>query len=205
MSLDHAILGFLNYGPLTGYELKKIFDNSVQHFWPADQSQIYRTLGRLVTNHLAEVERVRQESRPDRKVYTITDAGRQEFRRWMTTTLPIQDNRSAELIQVFFAAQLSDQQVLDLFRPHAEGLHRLLEVYAHVPEAVDQNVLPEQAEDFCPTQRDQFFWMLTLECGITMARAELEWIESVIQRIENHQIPAQQDNVNGKVSGENYA
>jgi DNA-binding PadR family transcriptional regulator len=205
MSLDHAILGFLNYGPLTGYELKKIFDNSVQHFWPADQSQIYRTLGRLVTSQMAEVERVRQESRPDRKVYTITDAGRQEFRRWMTTTLPPQDNRSAELIQVFFAARLSDEQVLDLFRPHAEGLRRLLDVYARVPQVVNQNILPEQAAEFCPTARDQFFWMLTLECGVTMARAELEWIESVIQRIENHQIPAQQENANDNEYGETHA
>ena len=47
MSLEYAILGFLNYLPLSGYDLKKMFDTSVQHFWPADQSQIYRTLARL--------------------------------------------------------------------------------------------------------------------------------------------------------------
>ena len=45
MSLDHAILGFLNYRRYSGYDLKKIFDKSVRHFWPADQSQIYLTLG----------------------------------------------------------------------------------------------------------------------------------------------------------------
>jgi hypothetical protein len=44
MSLEFAILGFLNYQPYSGYDLKKIFDTSVRHFWPADQSQIYRTL-----------------------------------------------------------------------------------------------------------------------------------------------------------------
>ena len=47
MSLEFAILGFLNYHPYSGYDLKKIFDTSVSHFWPADQSQIYRTLSRL--------------------------------------------------------------------------------------------------------------------------------------------------------------
>ena len=39
MSLEYAILGFLNYHPYTGYDLKKIFDTSIRHFWPADQSQ----------------------------------------------------------------------------------------------------------------------------------------------------------------------
>jgi len=40
MSLQHAILGFLNYKSLTGYDLKKIFVAAVRHFWAADQSQI---------------------------------------------------------------------------------------------------------------------------------------------------------------------
>ena len=47
MSLEFAILGFLSYHPSTGYDLKKMFDVSIRHFWPADQSQIYRTLARL--------------------------------------------------------------------------------------------------------------------------------------------------------------
>ena len=47
MSLKHAILGFLGYTSLSGYDLKKAFDGSVQHFWPADQSQIYRPLAQL--------------------------------------------------------------------------------------------------------------------------------------------------------------
>jgi PadR family transcriptional regulator AphA len=32
MSLKHAILGFINYRPLSGYDLKKIFDGSVRYF-----------------------------------------------------------------------------------------------------------------------------------------------------------------------------
>ena len=56
MSLEHAILGFLNYKPLSGYDLKKIFDTSVRHFWAADQSQIYRTLNRLTERGWAEME-----------------------------------------------------------------------------------------------------------------------------------------------------
>ena len=47
MSLEYAILGFLKDHPSSGYDLKKIFDISVRHFWPADQSQIYRTLAQM--------------------------------------------------------------------------------------------------------------------------------------------------------------
>ena len=37
MSLDHAILGFLSYEPMSGYDLKKLFDQSVAHFWPRSE------------------------------------------------------------------------------------------------------------------------------------------------------------------------
>ena len=74
MSLEHAILGFLHYAPSSGYDLKKAFDTSVRHFWPADQSQIYRTLARMTEREWVKVEVISQEDRPSRKVYHITEA-----------------------------------------------------------------------------------------------------------------------------------
>ncbi|MCJ7657841.1 MAG: PadR family transcriptional regulator [Anaerolineales bacterium] len=75
MPFKHVILGFLIYGPSKGYELKKMLDNSVRHFWPADQSQIYRTLVCLGDQGLVYMEVVHQEEHPDRKIYSITTDG----------------------------------------------------------------------------------------------------------------------------------
>src|SRR5258705_13680872 len=53
MSLAHAILGMLQTRPMTGYDLKvECFDNSIAHFWQADQAQIYRTLDKLAEDGL---------------------------------------------------------------------------------------------------------------------------------------------------------
>ena len=95
MSLEFSILGFLHYHPYSGYDLKKAFDTSVRHFWSADQSQIYRTLGRLTEQGLVEMEVVEQTERPDRKVYHITQAGREALSRWLRSTMPPQETRSA--------------------------------------------------------------------------------------------------------------
>jgi DNA-binding PadR family transcriptional regulator len=183
MSLEHAILGFLRYAPFSGYDLKKLFDTSVQHFWPADQSQIYRTLARLADDGLAEVEVVEQEDRPDRKVYHITEAGREELYRWLTSPLEHEETRSAALIHVFFAAQLSDEEILAMFHQAADQMRELLDHYAQVPQEAQSHMKTSN------TPRDWFFWMLTLESGIQMAQAQLEWIESVIERIENKEHP----------------
>jgi PadR family transcriptional regulator, regulatory protein AphA len=96
MSLEHAILGFLNYRPMSGYDLKKIFDTSVRHFWPADQAHIYRTLNRLAEQGLATMEVVEQEVRPDRKVYHITPEGREHLHEWLLSPLPFGENRISQ-------------------------------------------------------------------------------------------------------------
>ncbi len=183
MSLEHAILGFLNYRPLTGYDLKKIIDGSVQHFWPADQSQIYRTLSRLEENGFAEKKIVHQEDRPDRKVYRITEEGTQELKKWLKTPLPFGEHRSAPLIQVFFAGQLSDEEVLKIFQRAARFIRAGLERYEQIPEDM------EAYTDYVDSPREFYFWMLTLEAGKVTARANLAWMESVMERIKAGEIP----------------
>ena len=185
MSLEHAILGFLNYHPYTGYDLKKIFDTSIRHFWPADQSQIYRTLARLAASGWAEMEKVPQEDRPDRKLYHITAAGRAEFLRWIGGPPPLEPARSAPLIQVFFFGQLPDEEVLARFEGYASIMRAVLSQYEQVPGQIG----PHQQD--IPSPREHFFWLLTLENGIANMRANLAWAESVIERIKNGQIPQQ--------------
>lgn len=184
MSLDHAILGFLNYCPISGYDLKKVFDISVRHFWSADQSQIYRTLARLAESGLVTCEVVEQDSRPDRKVYFITPKGREELHRWMNEPLVMQPARSAPLIRVFFSGLEEDENALQYFRAGVEMMKAILKVYQSIPEDLDNRIMQEIPQIRQITPRDRFFWLLTLESGIENIRSTLRWMESVIERLE---------------------
>jgi PadR family transcriptional regulator AphA len=183
MSLEYAILGFLNYHPYTGYDLKKVFDNSIRHFWPADQSQIYRTLTRLTELGFAEMEKIAQEDRPDRKVYHITEAGRADLLKWLSGPPPLDEPRSAPLIQVFFSGQLNDEKILAKFEGYAVIMREFLSRYDQVPA----QIIPYQQEITSP--REHFFWLLTLDSGIRQMRANLEWTESIIEKIKTGQVP----------------
>ncbi len=183
MSLEHAILGFLSYRPYSGYDLKKIFDTSVRHFWTADQSQIYRTLNRLTERGWAEVEKIEQESRPARKEYHITDSGRDELRTWLITPLPFGDHRNAPMIQVFFAGQLSNAEIVEMYQRVAEFMRMGLQQYDQIPQEM------EAYADYVQSPREFFFWMQTLEIGKMTARTNLEWIEGVIEQIQKGEIP----------------
>jgi PadR family transcriptional regulator AphA len=183
MSLEHAILGFLNYRPYSGYDLKKFFDTSVRHFWPADQSQIYRTLSRMSENGWVEIEVIHQESRPDRKVYHISETGQQELRHWLVSPLTPEENRSAAMIQVFFAAQLSNTEILAIFERTAVLLRAGLEQYAHIPRNI------EAYSEYTHSPREFFFWMLTLEVGNHNLQSSLEFVKNLIQRIRSGELP----------------
>jgi PadR family transcriptional regulator, regulatory protein AphA len=183
MSLEFAILGFLNYHPYTGYDLKKIFDTSVRHFWQADQSQIYRSLARLTEQSMVQMEKVAQDDRPDRKVYHITDEGRAELLSWLSGPPHMDEPRSAPLIQVFFSAQLSNEELLAKFEGFAEMMRAILATYQQVPDQIG----PYQKE--ITSEREHFFWMLTLENGICNMKANLAWVDSIIERIKTGQVP----------------
>ena len=183
MSLEFAILGFLNYRPYSGYDLKKIFDTSVRHFWPADQSQIYRTLSRMSEKGWVEIEIVRQEARPDRKEYSITETGRAELRQWLVTPLVPEENRSADMIQVFFAAQLSDEEILGIFERAAALMRSGLEHYSRISRNITDY------SEYTNSPREFFFWMLTLDVGVNNLRSNLTFIENLIQRIRSGELP----------------
>ncbi|MBN2548524.1 MAG: PadR family transcriptional regulator [Anaerolineales bacterium] len=183
MSLDHAILGFLNYRAISGYDLKKMFDNSVQHFWPADQSQIYRTLRRLEEQGYVEMEKIEQTSRPDRKVYHITASGREELRRWLMAPPPMDAPRSAPLVQIFFLGQMPNEMILEKFEGFAAMMRGILQVYDQVPSKIGEYI------DMVGSPRETYFWLLTLDMGIRTTQAHLEWAENVIKQLKAGQVP----------------
>lgn len=175
MSLKHAILGFLSFAPMSGYDLKKSFDRSVQHFWPADQAQIYRTLAALAAGGLATQEDTDRDDPLSRKVYHITAGGRAELGRWLTHPLPPADDREPFLIQVFFASLLSD----------AEATAVLERRRAAVAEQLAAFEAMHRAYAASPTDRPRalFFTLLTLESAIVQGRAYLTWLEDAVERI----------------------
>jgi PadR family transcriptional regulator, regulatory protein AphA len=188
MSLEYAILGFLRQKPLSGYDLKALFDRSVRHFWPADQSQIYRALARLAEKGWATVEVVEQDDRPDRKLYHLTETGRSELHCWLAAPVPIKEARSAALIQLFFAAELTDNEVQAILRKQAEHWRSALKQLGESPNAA---VPHATGGEVTSASRRQFFALLTLDCGIATCRAQLDWIESVIARVDRAEVPNQ--------------
>jgi PadR family transcriptional regulator AphA len=183
MSLEYAILGFLNYAPMTGYDLKKMFDDSVRHFWYADQSQIYRTLNRLNEKGWVSRDIIEQETRPDRKEYSITDSGREALRQWLVSQPNEGAPHSSPLIQVFFAGQFPDEVVVKMFEFADQVMDRMLAEYGEIPEKI------EEYRSMLHSDREMYFWNATLDLGVRIAKAQQEWARDLISDINNGRVP----------------
>jgi DNA-binding PadR family transcriptional regulator len=87
MSLKYAVLAALLEGDASGYDLTKVFDASVANFWPAVPQQLYRELDKLEAEGLIAGYVVEQDRRPNKRVFSVTEAGRDALRAF--TAVPI--------------------------------------------------------------------------------------------------------------------
>ncbi|AQR95622.1 PadR family transcriptional regulator [Clostridium saccharoperbutylacetonicum] len=179
MSLEYAMLGFLQITPLSGYDMKKMFHASVRHFWAADQSQIYRTLARLTNYELIWSETVIQDGRPNSKVYHITEKGKEEFSKWLTSSITPVEPRISWLIQVFFSGGLSDEEFIRMMEGVASKIRCLMKEFER--DASKDELIPDNKE----SKRDLFFHKLTFDYGMTMNKSIINWIEETIERVKN--------------------
>jgi DNA-binding PadR family transcriptional regulator len=168
MSLRHALLGALADEPRTGYGLLKHFQQSLAYAWPASHSQIYPELARLVDDGL--IEQTASGPRGS-KTYAVTQAGRDEIRRWLRETEPDRRVRSDAALRIFFlwllepdeaAAQLGSER--DYWRGILDELERI-------------------REEPTGTGRKARTLRLALEGGIRTTEARLDWIDWAIGQV----------------------
>jgi PadR family transcriptional regulator AphA len=191
MALEHAILGFLSGGPMTGYDLKtRCFDEAAGHLWTADQAQVYRTLDRLESGGLARSKLVPQRGKPDRKLYTITTRGRDALSEWLRGSAEMAPARDPFLLHLFFAGALPDDALLALLAQAREGHQsRLDHLRADVTRDVDEWVATTGRT------RDGEVRRLALGAGLAVTRATIDWLDDCIDRVRRGLPPAQDGGV----------
>lgn len=162
----YSLLGFLAWGPASGYDLRSLVERSVAYFWPVSHTQIYNELRRLVTLGLATEERVAQESRPDKRVYRITPAGRDAFRSWLARPMGGLTSRDPLLLKVFFADQLSSEDLDDELALREDAARRTRDELRDVVRSIGTGKGPGA----------------TAELGAEIADAYLRWIRRLRRR-----------------------
>jgi DNA-binding PadR family transcriptional regulator len=180
MSLKHGLLGLLNYGSMTGYELHKVFQNSLNFFWQAQVSQIYRELNAMEKKGWLTSEYEMQTDKPNKKRYTITKSGRQELKNWLNHGR-LEDAmtiRSAFMMEIFFSGERSTRENLEQLKTFADLCEKSL---VRMDEA-DASV--SNYEKVTKESDRVLYWMLTASFGRRYFEMCLRWAKDAIQILE---------------------
>ncbi|MEQ8697231.1 MAG: PadR family transcriptional regulator [Bauldia litoralis] len=112
METKTLCLGALCLGDETGYDIKKRFEEGFGHFLDVAPSGIYRALSDLEASGSVVAERVVQDGRPNKKVYRITEQGRDELVAAMIAS-PARHRVRSEFLFVMIFAQMLPRAVID--------------------------------------------------------------------------------------------
>ena len=180
MSLDHILLGLLR-DPATGYALKNTFGEGIRHFWSAELSQIYPTLRRLEERRMLRSRVEPSAKGPNRKVYSLTDAGREELLRWLRSGPAVGTERFVYLAQLYFMDALGDLVETRAFmaelRDHLVGWLAQLESLEREVTAAHGDA-PEHYSD------GGFHRFATLRMGIHSIGSKVAWCDETLAAID---------------------
>ncbi|MBI5297614.1 MAG: helix-turn-helix transcriptional regulator [Chloroflexi bacterium] len=181
MSIEHAILGLLSLSPLSGYDIKKMFEGSAALYWSGNNNQIYKTLVKLHEQDLVTRETQIQDSSPAKKVYSISEKGLEELRRWVSSAPEVPQVRNSFLIQLAWADSLSADELDNLLERYENELRMQLSMLDF--QRQQRNISPSgTARDAyinvqaARTPRETFLWNMILENWSSYYQAELDWV-----------------------------
>ncbi|MGW2104150.1 PadR family transcriptional regulator [Streptomyces olivaceoviridis] len=177
MSLKYAVLAALLEGEASGYELSKTFDVSFANFWPATPQQLYRELERLAGDGLVQARTVQQERRPNKRMFTLTEAGRAELSAFAAEPPKRPTAIRDELLIKVQAMDGGDPEAARALIEERMGWARgKLDRYRRVRE----RLLDGRAEEEFLRAADRVGPYLTLLAGIAFEEENLRWCERVL-------------------------
>ena len=196
MSIEFAILGILSRKPSTGYELKKIFEDSSILYWSGNNNQIYKALLQLQEEELVESEVIHQESSPSKKVYTITKKGLAELKEWVLSAPEAPELKKPFLIQLAWSDLLNNQELNELLSKYENELKvQLLMEQEKRKRAVH---VPDRSP------RETLLWEMISKNLAAGYRMELDWVQEVRQKLFEKQAAEEEEKMNYKVMEANH-
>jgi DNA-binding PadR family transcriptional regulator len=179
MALRHAVLASLLEGEASGYELSKRFDVAVSNFWAATPQQIYRELERLEADGLVRARLVKQRRRPNKRVFRLTGAGRDELRDFTAEPArptALRDDFAVKLqaVDIGDADAVRDALALRLDQARAK-----LSLY----ERLREDLLDGRTEEEFLREAKRVGPYLTLLGGRLYEQTNVRWCEEVLDAL----------------------
>jgi DNA-binding PadR family transcriptional regulator len=184
MALGEAVLAALLEGEASGYDLAKRFDAGVANFWSATPQQLYRELERLEGEGLLSARVVRQDRRPDKRLFTVTAAGHEALRSFSHRPARPMAIRDDLLVKLQAVDETDLDAVIDAVEKRMELCRARLERYDRLAtrmlDGLDEERYLVEAERVGP--------YLTLQRGRSHEHENLRWGATTLAVLERRRV-----------------
>lgn len=192
--ITYAILGLLALGePRSGYDIKRLFDHLLSSMWSAAQSQVYKELRRMQALGWVAMQREEQESRPDRKLYSITEPGRAALRAWQAQPPAVFQLRDELLLKMLFGSFASPGDLArHLHTSIAEHELRLLAYRQNtlfLPTRGPSPLSHRRPNPYADEEEVDPYFRLVSRFAIEFEKTYLRWLYEALEEIDGQQQP----------------
>lgn len=170
-----ALLGVLTQCEMSGYEIKKFIETSLNFFWNESYGQIYPTLKKMEDEGLVTSTEVPSDGGKSKILYKITAQGKKELQDWLHTPPAKTQTRNEVLLRLFFGRNIPTRILLEQMQEIQKSLEMETSVYRKIIEDINN--------DF-PDHPDRMFWMFTLDYGLETLSAGRKWIKRVLAQLQ---------------------
>ncbi len=172
MSVRHAILGLLAQRPRHGYELRAAFSAVVggDENWDVKPAQIYSTLNRLEEAGFVEQCSVGQGGGPEKRVYAVTDAGRESLQAWFASGVPPEHQRDEFFVKLMTGLVSGEADLGQLIKIQRALLYQDLHAATNLRDGYDP--------------RTEIAQILLLDKSIMHLEADLRWLDITEMRLD---------------------
>ena len=175
MEINDVILGFLDWKPMTGYELKRLFAEYAFIPWSGNNNQIYKALIQLEKEQLVSKTIINQENLPAQKRYSITRAGREQLQ--FAVIQPPETGglvmRNNFLLQMAWTNCLNPSEISHLATLYQKQIEAELKSC--------QDSVQKRTAQIRRNPREAFIWGMIDRNRIVHLQSELNWINLLIK------------------------
>ena len=177
MSLKYGLLGLINDSAKSGYDINKNFKNSLNNFWSASTSQIYREISGLIEEGLVGDVLIFQNDKPNKKILSITEKGKQKLEDWLTdygSAYRIEGERNPLLLKLFFFYNRPIEEAIEYIKSCKKGFEKAFKEIEESQKNIDKSNSPSH----------KVFYQLTKDYGLYHYKALIDWADEALKRLE---------------------
>jgi DNA-binding PadR family transcriptional regulator len=173
---EETLLGLLSLGPMSGYQMRNLMQDSTANFWRESYGRIYPALKRMKKAGLVELDKQASAGPRAKKVYRLTTTGQKRLRAWLGVPAQPLPNRNELLLKLFFGDRATPgtmaAQVLAWQQSYAADLKRYELQLAELEATHAKHPgLP--------------FWRMTLRYGISEAIMVINWCADTMEELKS--------------------